>query len=107
MRGRMSGMARRFQFSLYSALRATTCLSICGASCFMLKRIDSYTTLKWPDVAFVTLLVVLVLDIVAMPVIAFGSLMGRTKTGIFGGLALGVIFILLSVVLSWAVGLGV
>ena len=72
----------------------------------MLKRIDNYA-LKWPDVPFVTLLVVLTLAIVAMPAIAFGSLFGQAKTGIFGGLALGVIFIFLSVVLSWAVGLGV
>ena len=101
MRGRMAGMARRFQFSLYSVLRATAWLSICGASFSMLKGIDKYT-LKWPDVAFVTLLVVLVLAIVATPVIAIGSLFGQTKTGMFGGLTLGATFIVLSLVVSWA-----
>ena len=102
MRGRMAGMARRFQFSLYSALRATAWLSICGASWAMLKGIDTYT-LKWPDVAFAALLVILFLATVATPVIAVGSLFGRTKTGMFGGLALGVTFIVLSLVVSWAV----
>jgi len=101
MRGRMAGMARRFQFSLYNTLRATAWLSIGGASWWLLKNIDKYS-LKWPDVAFVTLLVILFLTIVASPVIAIGSLFGRTKTGMFGGLALGATFIVLSLVVSWA-----
>jgi hypothetical protein len=98
----MAGMTRRFQFSLYSTLRATAWLSICGASCSMLKRIDTYTH-KWPDVEFVTLLVVLLLAIVATPVIGIGSLFERTKTAMFGGLALGVTCIVLSLVISWPV----
>ena len=106
MRDRMAGMARRFQFSVYSALMATAWLSVGGASWYLLKGIDKYT-LKWPDVAFVPLLVVLFLTTVAAPLLAIGSLFGRTKTGMLWGLTLGVVFIVLGLVVSWVVGLAI
>jgi hypothetical protein len=92
-------MAQRFQYSLYGALKATGLLSISVASWSMLKGIDRYAE-KWPDVPFVTLVVVLVLTIIATPVLALGSIFERAKTGMLCALVLGAVFIILSVLLT-------
>jgi hypothetical protein len=92
-------MVQRFQYSLYSALKATGLLSISVASWSMLKGIDRYAE-KWPDIPFVTLVVVLVLAIIATPVLALGSIFERAKTGMLCALVVGVAFIILSLLIS-------
>jgi hypothetical protein len=90
----------RFQFGLRNALWMTAWLSLFAGSCVVLGSIDNYTR-KWPDVVFVTLLVVLWLVVISTPVIAVCTLFGRTRTGVIAGLAISALYVDICLIASW------
>src|SRR5689334_3939473 len=104
MRGRMGGMVTRYQFSLRNALWMTAWLSLSAGSCVALRSVDNYTR-KWPDVVFVTVLVVLWLAVISAPVIAVCTLFGRTRTGVIAGLAISALCFGVSLIATWILGL--
>jgi hypothetical protein len=81
-------VAKRFRFTIRNLLLATAWMSVFGGSFSMLRGVETYIE-NWPDAAQAATIMILVVLFFASPCIAICQLFGRTRIGVYYGLAIG------------------